>query len=173
LYGEDERHPTVCIDPARDDFELELAREAIRRDLPILAICRGVQVLNVAAGGTLFQDLPAQHPSGLNHSVKTPVDRVVHEVSVLPGSRLAEIVSPGADASLQVNSRHHQAVRTVAPGFVASATAPDGIIEAIERPGASFCLGVQWHPENFWRTGEFSALFDGFTAAARQRRLKP
>lgn len=176
LYGAAEPHPTVKIDDERDAFELPLARAAIERGLPLLAICRGVQVLNVAAGGTLVQDLPSQRPGGLNHSVVTPKTAISHDVAVVPGSRLAEVVAPSLkeDGRLDVNSRHHQAVDVVAPGFVVSATAADGTIEAIEAidatgaPRAGFCVGVQWHPENFWRTGETASLFRSFVAAARK-----
>jgi putative glutamine amidotransferase len=169
-YGDAERHPTLALEKERDAYELELARLAMSRDLPLLAICRGVQLLNVAAGGTLFQDLPSQHPSAINHSLREPPDRVAHAVSVEPGSRLSTMmVGPDADLDLMVNSRHHQAVKRVAPGFRAVAHAPDGIVEAIEKPGSAFCIGVQWHPENFWRTGTFATLFEGFVAAASKR----
>lgn len=178
LYGAETTHPTVEIDDARDAYELPLARAAIDRRLPLLAICRGVQVLNVAAGGTLIQDLPSERPGSLKHSVTTPTTAISHDVSVVPGTRLADIVAPLLKDGhrLGVNSRHHQAVDKVAPGFIASASAPDGTIEAIEAAepasptgGQSFCVGVQWHPENFWRTGETAALFEGFVSAARSR----
>lgn len=172
LYGAAEQHPTVEIDDVRDAYELPLAKAAIEQGLPLLAICRGVQVLNVAAGGTLIQDLPSAHPGGLNHSVLTPTTAISHDVGVVPGSRLAHIVAPQlkAGSRLDVNSRHHQAIDVVAPGFVVSATAPDGTIEAIETaapaPAGGFCVGVQWHPENFWRTGETASLFESFVKAA-------
>ena len=171
-YGDDTRHPTVELDPVRDAYELALAREAIARDLPMLAICRGAQVLNVAAGGTLVQDIPSQLNTPLRHSILEPRHAVAHDVHVVSGTRLASLLGPAhaASDSIPVNSRHHQSVKETAPGFVVSATAPDGIVEAIERPAASFCIGVQWHPENFWRTGEFSTLFDGFVRAARAQR---
>jgi putative glutamine amidotransferase len=169
LYGED-RHPTVDdAEPGRDEFEIDLARRAIEADLPLLAICRGAQVLNVAAGGTLVQDIPTALPTDIDHSVTEPKDAIAHSVRVTPGSLLAATLStrevPGG---CRVNSRHHQSVGRVGAGLVASATAPDGVVEAIEKPGARFCLGVQWHPENFWRTGEFGSLFGGFVAAARR-----
>jgi len=176
LYGATETHPTVEIDDERDGFELPLAKAALARGLPLLAICRGVQVLNVAAGGTLIQDLPSERPGSLNHSVTTPKTAITHDVAVVAGSRLAEVVAAQlkGDGRLDVNSRHHQAIDVVAPGFVVSASAADGTIEAIEAieaiesPHAGFCVGVQWHPENFWRTGETASLFEGFVAAARR-----
>jgi len=172
LYGE-AAHPTVEIDKTRDDYELALARLALERDLPLLAICRGAQVLNVAAGGTLFQDLPSQHPSAIAHSITQPKNHIAHDVAIAPRTCLAALLAPGAGAaaaaSLPVNSRHHQAVKDVAPQFVVSAVAPDGVIEAIERPSSTFCVGVQWHPENF-ATGEFAGLFAGLIRAARGAR---
>jgi putative glutamine amidotransferase len=167
-YGDLARHPTVEVDAVRDRYELALTREAVSRDLPLLAICRGVQVLNVAAGGTLVQDLPSQSPSDVRHSVTEPKNAEVHDVEVTAGTCLATLLAPRltGDRRVPVNSRHHQSVKQAAPGFIVSATAPDGIVEAIERPASRFCVGVQWHPENFWRTGEFKTLFDGFVQAA-------
>src|SRR5687768_158609 len=159
LYGADETHPTVEIDDVRDAYELPLAKAAMERRMPLLAICRGVQVLNVAAGGTLIQDLPSERPGGLNHSVTSPTTAISHDVEVMPGTLLERIVARQLKEGhrLDVNSSHHQAIDAVAPGFVVSASAADGTVEATEAAGASpqgFCVGVQWHPENFWRTGE-------------------
>lgn len=168
-YGATERHATVTTDPRRDEFELALACQALSQQIPVLGICRGVQVLNVAAGGTLVQDLPSERSSAPNHRVTAPVDQIAHNVSISPGSRLASLVG---DGTVPVNSRHHQAVKNVAPGFHIVAAAPDGVIEGIERPDLPFCVGVQWHPENFWRSGQFASLFDGFIDAARTRRRR-
>ena len=133
----------------------------------MLAICRGVQVLNVAAGGSLVQDIEAEVPGALVHRVETTPSTIAHEVWVASGSKLAALLADRIEEdALLVNSRHHQAVKKLAPGFIASATAPDGVIEAIERPDLPFCVGVQWHPENFWRTGEFRALFEGLLKMA-------
>jgi putative glutamine amidotransferase len=169
-YGERERHPTVEIDAARDRYELSLARAALERDVPVLAICRGAQVLNVAAGGTLIQDLPSVTPSAIQHSITEPGNAIAHEVVVSAGTKLAGLlgVDRRMDRRVPVNSRHHQSVKQAAPGFVVSASAPDGVVEAIEKPDAAFCVGVQWHPENFWRTGEFTGLFEGLVRAARK-----
>jgi putative glutamine amidotransferase len=171
LYGED-RHPTVYdAEPGRDEFELDLARRAMDLNLPMLAICRGAQVLNVAAGGTLVQDIPSTVVNELVHNIETPKDAVAHEVRVTPGSRLGHALGSavGQNRQCRVNSRHHQSVARLGASLVASAIAPDGIIEAIESPAADFCVGVQWHPENFWRTGEFRSLFDAFVTAASRR----
>jgi putative glutamine amidotransferase len=171
LYGED-RHPTVDdAEPGRDEFEIDLVRRAMSADVPVLAICRGSQVLNVAAGGTLVQDIPSAVRSDLPHSLKEPKNSIAHAITVSPGSRLREALGPSIDAAntCRVNSRHHQSVGRLGSGLMASAVAADGVIEGIEGEGASFCLGVQWHPENFWRTGEFSPLFSSFVDAARAR----
>ena len=170
-YGVSVQHPTTRPDPARDEYELALARAALARDLPLLAICRGVQLLNVAAGGTLVQDIPSERPSGVVHRLREPPTSTPHTVDVREESQLATLIGPAAHSHpLPVNSRHHQAIDRVALAFVVSATAPDGVVEAIERPGARFCVGVQWHPENFWRTGKFLPMFEGLVAAARRAR---
>ncbi len=172
LYGVAERHPSVEIDPERDTYEFALARLALERDMPLLAICRGAQVVNVVAGGTLIQDIPSTMAGALEHRHSGARDQPSHRVSVIEGTCLARLFpdSAGGEHSLDVNSRHHQSVDRLAPGFVVSATSPDGIIEAFERPGSRFCLGVQWHPENFWRSGSFSELFEALVAAARRYR---
>jgi putative glutamine amidotransferase len=172
-YGEPKHAATVEVPPERDEFEMALVIEARRMGLPIFAICRGIQVMNVACGGTLVQDIPTQVENALEHSFKVPPHKsfdYAHDVWIEDNSLLVRLMAErlsGSD-SCAVNSRHHQAVKQVAPGFRAVATAPDGIIEAIEDPNARFCLGVQWHPENFWRTGEFRPLFEGFLDAAKR-----
>lgn len=169
LYGETP-HETTEVAEERDRFEVPLTQAALTRDVPLFAICRGVQVLNVAAGGSLVQDIPSAVASDLNHSIDIPKDHLAHQVHVRPGTQLAEALGPAAALdTCPVNSRHHQSVARVAPSFVVSAASPDGVVEAIERPGAAFCVGVQWHPENFWRTGEFAGLFGAFIQAAAQR----
>jgi len=168
LYGRS-AHPSTKIVPSeRDRFELELARGAMDADLPFLGICRGEQVMNVAGGGTLIQDIPSEVTGALTHAIDTPLR---HEVWVSRGSRLWTVMQEqvGDAETLQVNSRHHQAIDRVGKGFDVCATAPDGVIEAIEKPQLRFCIGVQWHPENFWRTGEFRSLFESFIAACEQK----
>jgi len=171
LYGEAPHARLEAAEPGRDSFEIGLVKEARRRRVPVFAICRGAQVLNVAAGGKLVQDIPSEMPGALKHSLDVPphqASELAHEVWIdketLLGRLLGERLE-GAD-TCDVNSRHHQAIGLLAPGFKVSATAPDGVVEAIEDPAASFCLGVQWHPENFWRTGEFRPLFEAFIEAA-------
>jgi len=170
-YGEAPHPSVVDVDPARDEFEIALVGEARRRNLPILAICRGIQVLNVACGGTLVQDIPSELAGALEHHWTVPPHKpydLAHEVWIDKDTLLARLLRErlsDTDAC-EANSRHHQAVKKTAEGFRVSATAPDGVIEAIEDPSARFCLGVQWHPENFWRTGEFRPLFEGFLEAS-------
>ena len=171
FYSE-ERHPTVVdAEPGRDEFEIDLARRAMDANLPVLAICRGSQVLNVAAGGSLVQDIPSAVATDVAHRVEVPKDTIAHRVHVKAGSVLERVLAPTMDApqSCGVNSRHHQSVARLGGPLVVTATSPDGVVEGIESPGARFCVGVQWHPENFWRTGEFMPLFDAFIAAARDR----
>jgi putative glutamine amidotransferase len=171
-YGETAHATVVEAEPGRDEFEIALVKAARARQLPIFAICRGVQVLNVACGGSLMQDIPSQLKGAVPHSLTVPPNdsySLAHEVWVEKDSLLSKLMRERlVDESVEVNSRHHQAVKDVAPGFRASATAPDGVIEAIEDPAARFCLGVQWHPENFFRTGEFRALFEGFLEASQK-----
>ncbi|MBI4264546.1 MAG: gamma-glutamyl-gamma-aminobutyrate hydrolase family protein [Acidobacteria bacterium] len=171
LYGE-AAHPTFsAAEAGRDEYEIELVRLAFDARLPVFAICRGVQLLNVARGGTLIQDIASQLPGSLEHKLEVPPHQpfeLAHEVWVDKGSCVATLLGGrlrDAD-SFAVNSRHHQAAKTLGEGLVVAATAPDGIIEAVEDHAYPFCIGVQWHPENFWRTGEFRELFEGFIKAA-------
>jgi putative glutamine amidotransferase len=164
------RHPaTQDPDAIRDGFEIDLLRRALDRNVPVLAICRGIQVLNVAFGGTLVQDIPTEIPTSIAHTIRNPANALAHSVRVSPGTRLSELLNDrlGAGTTCAVNSRHHQAPATIGEGLVIAAVAPDGVVEALEWPTARFCLGVQWHPENFWRSGEFAGLFRALMAAAR------
>ena len=168
-YGED-RHPSVVnVELDRDLFEFALLEAARQRGIPILGVCRGMQVMNVGFGGTLIQDIIGQMAGMLEHTVAAPPHAIAHEVWLSKGSRLWALMQEkmGDADTCDVNSRHHQAVKRLAPGFEVVATAPDGVIEAIECPTGTFCVGVQWHPENFWRTGEFRPLFEGFVDACR------
>lgn len=167
LYGET-MHPACSLaGDARDAFELAVARRCLHDGLPLLAICRGMQVLNVAAGGSLIQDLPSQVPVALPHAVDETLTTLAHAIEVMAGTHLARAVSAGLPTT--VNSRHHQALKVIGERLGVSAFATDGIVEAVEAPDLPFCVGVQWHPENFWRTGEFLPLFQLFAAACQQR----
>jgi putative glutamine amidotransferase len=164
------RHPrTDEGDAAMEHAEVFLAQRALRDGLPIFGICRGIQTLNVVAGGTLYQDVADElrtliaHPADANDR-----DYLVHEVRITEGTRLGRVVGR---TEIKVNSLHHQAVRDVAPGFMAVAEAPDGVVEAIENPALPFALGVQWHPEELYRADDSAAnLFRAFVAAAARHR---
>lgn len=144
LYGETPIKELGQIKAERTKFELALARAALKRDLPLLGICGGAQAINVARGGTLYQDIATQLPEAIEHqqSKKTRVGG--HRVHVRSGTRLAQIVRR---PFLDVNTTHHQAVKRLGAGLVINATAEDGLIEGIESSGHSFVLGIQWHPE--------------------------
>lgn len=168
-YGET-RHPDLgSVDAPRDRTELLLAHWALEANLPVLGICRGIQLLNVAAGGTLYQHIPAQVPAAGRHNHRlqeSAWETPTHGVRVEPQSQLGLMV--GAER-LQTNSYHHQSLKDVAPGFQASAWAEDGVIEAIEHPAKPFAVAVQWHPEGMFRTDTYARrIFEAFVAACRK-----
>jgi putative glutamine amidotransferase len=168
-YGA-EKHPlTDRIDPERDDTELTVTRWAVEDDLPLFGICRGHQVMNVALGGTLVQDIPSQIDTPITHYVSKELPRSAqgHEVSIHSTSRLAKIIG---STTVAVNSYHHQSVERPAPAAHVTAHAPDGIVEAMEVPDRRFVLSVQWHPEDMVGDDEaMQRLFDAFVDAARER----
>ena len=149
-YGEDPHHNSDTTDRERDRVEVALARWAIEDDKPVLGVCRGLQLINVAAGGTLYQDLAEEFPGSIKHDYfpfaheHFARDYLAHEVSVAEGTRLAQFVGAGA---LKVNSMHHQGIRALGRGLVATAAAPDGLIEGLEGENSSYLVAVQWHPE--------------------------
>jgi len=166
LFGEQPHPKLEAVDERRDLLEIELARGARARGMPLFGICRGIQILNVACGGGLIQDIASQAPRAIGHSQTTIGDQLWHEVEVAPKSLLERLVG---GSPLRVNSFHHQACREAGEGLVATATAiGDGLIEALEDPGAPFLLAVQWHPEVSEATGDEAsrALFAGLVAAA-------
>jgi putative glutamine amidotransferase len=168
LYGERQRYKFPLVSERRVSFELDMVRHARKQNLPLLAICGGMQTMNVACGGSLFQDIPSQVPDALPHRQTAKAIHVSHAVKVTPGSLLRRIV---AKAVFKVNSSHHQSVKTVAPSLIASAVAPDGIVEAIESPAHRFFLGIQWHPEFlFDRHALHQRLFTAFLQAASRTR---
>jgi putative glutamine amidotransferase len=160
LYGDSTRHATVELKEDRTLAELSFLQVALARNMPVLGICGGQQLLAVALGGTLVQHIPDVFPDALPHEQTTSHDQPGHEVSILPGTLLHRLVG----TKMQVNTSHHQAVKT--PGkSVVNAIAPDGIIEGIEDPSQKFCLGVQWHPEYLVDAGD-AAIFAALVAAA-------
>ncbi len=163
-YGSD-GHPAVyMIDPARDEMELALARQAATSDLPTLGVCRGAQLINVALGGTLVEHLPDEIDNSIAHRME-PRGAVPHPVTITPGSHLAEVI--GAQAVVGA-SWHHQAIRTPASGLQAVARASDGTIEAVELPSHPWLLAVQWHPEITASEDPIQQrLFDALVEAAR------
>lgn len=157
-------HPNLGPnEPATDRWELALLQAALARGIPVLAICRGMQMLNVAYGGTLWQDIPSELGVGEVHRQKAHGSEVTHDVVVIDDSRLAEVTAPGRIA---VNSFHHQAVRDLGPGLVVSARDDDGLVEAIEDPARHYVVGVQWHAESLYARPEQLGLFTGLVAAA-------
>lgn len=170
-YGETPHPAAGAPDRPRDAFELDVARHASTHGVPLLAICRGLQVVNVSRGGTLVQDIPSLRPqAGVHHEAPT-LDALAHPILAAPGSRIAALLAADTDGpDVHVNSRHHQAIGRLGMDLVVTANAPDGIVEAIEDPAHPFLLAVQFHPENFWKSGRFRALFAALSqAAARQR----
>lgn len=164
-YGEP-RHPTVTdpMDPRRQTNDLGLAKAARERGLPTLGICLGMQVMNVAAGGTLLQDIDSQIETEIRHASE-PEDRGRHDVIVEKATRLGQILG---ERELNVNSSHHQAVGKVGEGLRVTALAPDGVVEGLEDPKHPFYVGVQWHPEDMTGEDSATALFGAFIEAARK-----
>ena len=169
LYGEEMIPQCEAIAPMRDKMELYLLDRARKADMPLLGICRGIQFFNVAYGGTLYQDLPSQRPSGINHSMSMPYDKIQHYVDIVEGTPLHKLVGV---TRLGVNSRHHQAVKETATGLVPMAYSTDGIVEAVFDPSMYFCWAVQWHPEHSYQTDVNSRkIFRAFVEATSCRPL--
>ena len=163
LYGAPLHPATEEAPRRRQRFDIRLARAALGRRIPVLAICMGMQLVNVAAGGTLLQDIESESPGCLKHRQLEKVGEV-HEVSISADSHLARIVG---EEPLGVNSTHHQAIDAPAPGFRVCARAPDGVIEAIEQPAAPLVLGVQWHPERMLQHARHRSLFRALVEGAQ------
>lgn len=165
VYGEETRPVCKEVCPERDAMETALLRLLWEADKPVFGICRGLQILNAHLGGTLFQDLDAEHPSDVNHRMAAPYDRAEHPVALIKDAPLSPLLG---SETIGVNSCHHQAIRTLAPCLRPMAVAPDGLVEAVYAPGKRFVWAVQWHPEFFFRRDENSRrLFSAFVSAAR------
>ncbi len=171
LFGEESHEKVEGINPQHDAFELALMRKVLARDLPLLAICRGMQTLNVACGGNLFLDIASQLPQASKHDWwgNYERDKLVHTVKIEPQSKLAEILK-GSEA--QTNSLHHQAVKEPGEGLTAVAWAEDDVIEAIEHTEKRFVIGVQWHPEWLQNQEPMRALYRTFVEACREGRAR-
>lgn len=167
-YHEDTHESVWGIDPDRDAVEFTLARWALDEGKPLLAVCRGIQVVNVAAGGSLYQDISTQVPDAIEHVYFPgyPRNYIAHRVHLVPGSLLGRIVG---SEEIGVNSLHHQAAKVVAPGLIPVAQAPDGVIEGLEKPDHPFALGVQWHPEELTDQAPMRRIFEAFVSAAQAR----
>ena len=170
LYGAEPHAKLGVVEPLRDEVELALARRAAGEHLPLLGICRGIQLINVALGGTLYQDIPSEIEGALDHReswLRGDRAYLAHPISIEPDSWLAEQLDT---ASAQVNTLHHQALRDLAPGLRVVARAPDGVIEAVEGTGAGFLAAVQCHPENLWPAADprWTRFFGAFVAIARR-----
>ncbi len=162
LYGANSVHETVTLKETRTQFEMAITKGAMARALPLLGICGGQQLLNVALGGTLIQHIPDSVENPLAHEQPNPRNEPGHSVAIAAGTRLREIVGV---AEMRVNSAHHQAAATVVAPTVVNAVAPDGVIEGVENPALEFCIGVQWHPE-FEVDPHDIRIFEAFVAAA-------
>lgn len=166
LYAAPPHEHLGPIEPATDRWELALLHAALDRGIPVLAICRGMQLLNVAYGGSLWQDIPSELGIGEKHRQKARGSEVTHDVIVEPGTRLASVVRPG---TIAVNSFHHQAVQRLGEGLVITARDEDGLVEAVEDPARPFVVGVQWHAESLFHLPDHAGLVPGLIAAARER----
>lgn len=166
-YRGDSQNPTLRdIDEQRDWIEIELVRQAVAQEKPVLAICRGLQIFNVALGGTLWEDVQSQMPQAIIHDYfhRDTRDYLAHPIEIRAGSRLHQTLQTN---SVRVNSLHHQGIRDLAPPLVASGVAPDQLVEAVEVPGHKFAIGVQWHPENLLEVAPvMRSLFTGLVAVA-------
>lgn len=167
LRGTAARQSSSAVETGRDGYEIELVSLALEADLPLFAICRGILILNVARGGTLVHDIPTDVPDSLEHRLTVPPYEpftLAHDIWIEERSLLAALTRERFTDTdgYRVNSRHDQALNELGDGLVTSAAASDDVIEAVEDPTRRFCVGVQWHPENFYRTGEFGSLFEGF-----------
>ncbi len=165
MYGDSAVHDTVVTKDTRTQFEWAITKGAIARQIPILGICGGEQLLAVVLGGTLIQHIPDSIENALAHEQPNPRDEAGHTVQIVTHTLLHRIVG---SPELQVNSAHHQAVASVPEGVVINATAPDGVIEGVEYPAHPFCLGVQWHPE-YHVTGADGKIFEAFVQVCRNR----
>jgi putative glutamine amidotransferase len=170
LYGEMQQFRFKRMSKERADSELAFTRMALEANLPVLGVCGGLQLMNVALGGTLYQDIACQITGSLDHQQKTAVTEPAHGVTITPGTRLHAILKA---ERLFVNSSHHQAAKAVAPGLTVNATAEDGVIEGLESPRHRFAIGVQWHPELLYARDELNRwIFLAFIKEAAREAVR-
>jgi putative glutamine amidotransferase len=167
LFGEENDAHVQLDGRERDELEIALVQAAVDTDWPLLGICRGLQVINVALGGSLYTHIPDQLPGALKHNMdtKTQRDVLAHSVDIQPSTRIASIVGTG---ELKVNSLHHQGIRRLGERLLATSASPDGLVESIEIPGHAFALGVQWHPECLPDSAPMRCLFSAFVEKAAE-----
>lgn len=163
LYGDRDHHDTVRTKSQRTDFEFALTQKALEKELPVLGICGGHQLLNVMFGGTLIQHIPDEVETSLNHEQPIPRDQPYHKISIQPRTHLHSIVET---TEMTVNSAHHQAIKKLGDDLIINAIASDGIIEGVESSRHRFCLGLQWHPE-FFTDPKDKVIFKSFVEACR------
>lgn len=166
MYHEEKNVMCGIANDIRDSMEKYLFERAVEADKPVLGICRGIQLMNVLLGGTLYQDLPSERPSDVEHHMETPYDRVAHKVFVLPDTLLADIIGEG---EYGVNSYHHQAIKDIAKNAEVMAVSEDGLVEAIGLKEKKFIVGVQWHPEfAYMKDEKCYKLVKAFTDACNE-----
>lgn len=173
-YGTTDSGHLIEVDEQRDEAEWLLTSWALDDNRPLLAICRGIQVLNVVLGGTLYQDLSVEYPNALQHRCgpDCPRDYIAHTISAAKDTLTARLLGVNPDQPVPVNSFHHQAVKDVAAGLIVSAQASDGVVEGLESPAHRFVVGVQWHPEEMLGQVAIKRLFAGFVEACKTERHK-
>lgn len=165
LYGEEPLNSTVVPNATRDHMDRAVLELALAADKPVLGICRGLQLMNVALGGTLYQDLPTQHRSKTDHYMNPPYGQRCHDVHILPGTPPSHLLQK---ETIPVNSIHHQAIKDLAPDLEEMGLADDGLVEAVYKPDSRFVWGVQWHPEYWYRTNpDCMKIFEAFAASMR------
>ncbi|MGI6358953.1 MAG: gamma-glutamyl-gamma-aminobutyrate hydrolase family protein [Bacillota bacterium] len=165
LFGEQPIPRLGAVNPLMDEYEMKIIKRALAVDKPLLGICRGVQVLNAAAGGTLYQDIYTSFDSPLKHRQEAPASFPTHKAKLTANTQLAQLMGT---TEILVNTFHHQSVAIPAPGFVVNAVAEDGVIEGIESTEHPFAHGVQWHPEKMWNVAyNYDPLFNAFIEAAK------
>lgn len=165
LYHTEKSPKCGTISPLRDQMDTYILTHAAQQDKAVLGICRGHQLMNVAYGGTLYQDLPSEHPSENTHQMQPPYDRCAHKVTIIPNTPLADILQL---TECPVNSCHHQAIQALSPAFIPMATSPDGLVEAIYMPNHRFIWGIQWHPElSYQNSIQSQQIISAFLSAAK------